>query len=60
MHVSTANARLSDVTPLEEYATICRAYFAQRPRADTIVGCELVGVEIAIDCIAVLPDSRGE
>jgi hypothetical protein len=28
MHVSTANARLSDVTPLEEYATICRAYFA--------------------------------
>jgi hypothetical protein len=55
-----ANAHLSGVTRLKEYATICRAYLAERPRARTNVGCELVGVEIAIDYVAVLPDSHGE
>jgi 2-iminobutanoate/2-iminopropanoate deaminase len=49
------NAYLSDVTRFKEYNDIYKEFFQTEPPARTTVGCQLVGIQVEIDCIAVLP-----
>lgn len=50
------NTYLSDVTRFREYNEIYSEFFTADPPARTTVGCQLVGIHVEIDCIAVLPD----
>jgi 2-iminobutanoate/2-iminopropanoate deaminase len=50
------NGYLSDVTRFREYNEIYKEFFTTDPPARTTVGCQLVGIQVEIDCIAVLPD----
>jgi 2-iminobutanoate/2-iminopropanoate deaminase len=49
------NAYLSDVTRFQEYNTIYKEFFPSEPPARTTIGCQLVGIQVEIDCVAVLP-----
>jgi 2-iminobutanoate/2-iminopropanoate deaminase len=49
------NAYLSDVTRFREYNEIYKEFFAEDPPARTTVGSQLVGIQVEIDCVAVLP-----
>jgi 2-iminobutanoate/2-iminopropanoate deaminase len=49
------NAYLSDVTRFREYNTIYQEFFDTDPPARTTVGSQLVGIQVEIDCVAVLP-----
>lgn len=49
-------AYLTDATRFKEYNDIYREFFPSEPPARTTVGCQLVGVQVEIDCIAVLRD----
>jgi len=53
--VVKVNAYLSDVTRFREYDEIYREFFAADPPARTTVGSQLVGIQVEIDCVAVLP-----
>jgi 2-iminobutanoate/2-iminopropanoate deaminase len=53
--VVKVNTYLSDVTRFREYNDIYREFFPDGPPARTTVGCQLVGIQVEIDCIAVLP-----
>jgi 2-iminobutanoate/2-iminopropanoate deaminase len=53
--VVKVNTYLSDVTRFREYDAIYREFFAADPPARTTVGCQLVGIQVEIDCVAVLP-----
>ena len=50
------NAYLSDVTRFREYNEIYKEFFSADPPARTTVGSQLIGIQVEIDCIAVLPD----
>ena len=50
------NAYLSDVTRFREYNEVYKEFFTADPPARTTVGSQLVGIQVEIDCIAVLPD----
>jgi 2-iminobutanoate/2-iminopropanoate deaminase len=52
--VVKVNTYLSDVTRFREYNEIYKEFFAEGPPARTTVGCQLVGIQLEIDCIAVL------
>jgi 2-iminobutanoate/2-iminopropanoate deaminase len=54
--VVKVNAYLSDVTRFQEYNTIYKEFFTDDPPARTTVGCQLVGIQVEIDCVAVLAD----
>lgn len=54
--VVKVNAYLSDVTRFREYNEIYKEFFTADPPARTTVGSQLVGIQVEIDCIAVLPD----
>lgn len=56
--VVKVNTYLSDVTRFREYNDIYKEIFTKAPPARTTVGCQLVGIQVEIDCIAVLPDKR--
>ena len=49
-------AYLTDATRFKEYNDIYREFFPSEPPARTTIGCQLVGVQVEIDCIAVLRD----
>jgi 2-iminobutanoate/2-iminopropanoate deaminase len=53
--VVKVNAYLSDITRFQEYNTIYKEFFASEPPARTTIGCQLVGIQVEIDCVAVLP-----
>jgi len=53
--VVKVNTYLSDVTRFQEYDKIYKEFFAADPPARTTIGSQLVGIQIEIDCIAVLP-----
>jgi 2-iminobutanoate/2-iminopropanoate deaminase len=53
--VVKVNAYLSDVTRFREYNTIYQEFFTSDPPARTTVGSQLVGIQVEIDCVAVLP-----
>lgn len=46
---------LSDLTRFAEYNEIHARFFADSPPARTTIGCQLLGILVEIDCIAVLP-----
>ena len=48
------NAYLADVTRFAEFDDAYRAFFSAAPPARTTVGAQLIGIEVEIDCIAVL------
>jgi 2-iminobutanoate/2-iminopropanoate deaminase len=54
--VVKVNAYLSDVTRFREYNEIYKEFFTADPPARTTVGSQLVGIQVEIDCVAVLPD----
>ena len=54
--VVKVNAYLSDVTRFREYNEIYKEFFTAAPPARTTVGSQLVGIQVEIDCVAVLPD----
>jgi 2-iminobutanoate/2-iminopropanoate deaminase len=54
--VVKVNAYLSDVTRFQEYNAIYKEFFISDPPARTTIGCQLVGIQVEIDCVAVLPD----
>jgi 2-iminobutanoate/2-iminopropanoate deaminase len=53
--VVKVNAYLSDITRFQEYNTIYKEFFPSEPPARTTIGCQLVGIQVEIDCIAALP-----
>jgi 2-iminobutanoate/2-iminopropanoate deaminase len=55
--VVKVNAYLSDVTRFAEYDAVYREFFPTEPPARTTVGCQLIGILIEIDCIAVQPNT---
>lgn len=48
-------AYLSDLTRFAEYNAVYQRFFPENPPARTTVGCQLLGILVEIDCIAVLP-----
>ena len=50
------NCYLSDVTRFQEWNTIYAEFFPVSPPARTTVGCQLNGILVEVDCIAVLAD----
>ena len=54
--VVKVNTYLSDVTRFGEYNEIYREFFPENPPARTTVGGQLVGIQVEIDCVAILPD----
>jgi 2-iminobutanoate/2-iminopropanoate deaminase len=54
--VVKVNAYLSDVTRFAAYNEIYKEFFTADPPARTTVGSQLVGIQVEIDCVAVLPD----
>jgi len=53
--VVKVNAYLSDVTRFQEYNAIYKEFFPSEPPARTTIGCQLVGIQVEIDCVAALP-----
>jgi 2-iminobutanoate/2-iminopropanoate deaminase len=51
------NAYLSDVTRFAEWNKVYTEFFPEAPPARTTIGCQLVGIQVEVDCIAVLTDS---
>ena len=49
------NTYLSDLTRFPEYNTIYKEFFPTEPPARTTIGCQLFGIQVEIDCVAVLP-----
>jgi 2-iminobutanoate/2-iminopropanoate deaminase len=56
-NVVKVNAYLSDVTRFKEYNEIYAEFFATEPPARTTIGCQLIGIQVEIDCVAALPGS---
>ena len=54
--VVKVNTYLSDLTRFPEYNTIYKEFFPSEPPARTTIGCQLYGIQVEIDCVAVLPD----
>lgn len=55
-HVVKINAYLSDLSRFQEYNAIYQEFFGENPPARTTIGCQLLGIQVEIDCVAVLPD----
>jgi 2-iminobutanoate/2-iminopropanoate deaminase len=53
--VVKVNAYLSDLTRFAEYNLIYKEFFPAEPPARTTIGCQLYGIQVEIDCVAVLP-----
>ncbi len=53
--VVKVNAYLSDVTRFAEYNAIYKEFFPEAPPARTTIGCQLVGIQVEIDCVAAFP-----
>jgi 2-iminobutanoate/2-iminopropanoate deaminase len=49
------NAYLTDVTRFKEYNEVYAEFFKTEPPARTTVGSQLIGIQVEIDCVAVLP-----
>ena len=53
--VVKVNAYLSDFSRFQEFNAIYQEFFDDQPPARTTIGCQLLGIQIEIDCVAVLP-----
>jgi len=49
------NVYLSDVTRFTEYNAVYSEFFPKDPPARTTIGCQLVGIQVEIDCVAAFP-----
>ena len=49
-------AYLGDLSRFEEYNAVYRDFFPSDPPARTTIGCQLSGIQIEIDCIAIASD----
>lgn len=54
-HVVKVNSYLTDLARFQEYNAIYAEFFPEAPPARTTIGCLLNGIQVEIDCIAVLP-----
>ena len=54
--VVKVNTYLRGVARFQEYNAIYKEFFTSDPPARTTVGCQLVGLQVEIDCVAVPPD----
>jgi len=54
--VVKVTAYLADLTRFKEYNEIYAEFFPTEPPARTTVGCQLHGIHVEIDCVAVLPN----
>jgi len=50
------NAYLTDLTRFPEYNEVYKEFFPSDPPARTTIGCQLYGIQVEINCVAVLPD----
>lgn len=55
-HVVKVNSYLIDLGRFQEYNAIYKEFFPEHPPARTTIGCLLNGIQVEIDCIAVLPE----
>ncbi len=55
-HVVRVNAYLTDLGKFKAYNDVYKEFFPDQPPARTTIGCLLNGIQVEIDCIAVLPD----
>ncbi len=55
-HVVKINAYLTDLARFQEYNEVYKEFFATEPPARTTIGCQLNGIQVEIDAIAVLPE----
>lgn len=55
-HVVKVNSYLTDLGRFQEYNAIYKEFFPELPPARTTIGCLLNGIQVEIDCIAVLPE----
>ena len=49
------NTYLTDGSRFQEYNTIYKEFFPTEPPARTTIGCQMGGILVEIDCIALLP-----
>ena len=49
------NVYLSDMALFADYDAAYRNFFPDSPPARTTIGCQLAGILVEIDCVAVLP-----
>ena len=50
------NAYLTDLTRFPEYNEVYKEFFPSEPPARTTIGCQLYGIQVEINCVAVLPE----
>jgi 2-iminobutanoate/2-iminopropanoate deaminase len=50
------NAYLTDLTRFPEYNEVYKEFFPSDPPARTTIGCQLYGIQVEINCVAVLPE----
>jgi len=55
-HVVRVTAYLTDLDNFKLYNDIYKEFFPEQPPARTTIGCLLNGIQVEIDCIAVLTD----
>ncbi|MGH7049334.1 MAG: RidA family protein [Acetobacteraceae bacterium] len=53
--VVKVNGYLADINQFREYNEIYKEFFPHEPPARTTIACQLVGIQVEIDCIAALP-----
>ena len=53
--IKKVNTYLNDITHFAEYDAIYREFFPSEPPARTTIGCQLKGIQVEIDCVAVAP-----
>ena len=53
--VVKVNAYLADLTRFKEYNDVYTEFFKNTPPARTTIGCQLLGIQVEIDCVAALP-----
>jgi 2-iminobutanoate/2-iminopropanoate deaminase len=71
-HLKAAGASLADVVSVRVYLSnndadtwnrmnkVYRRWFRKDPPARTTIGCQLLGIDVEIDCVAVVPSPNRE
>lgn len=54
-HVVRVNAYLTDLANFQVFNAVYKEFFPDQPPARTTIGCQLNGIQVEIDCMAVLP-----
>lgn len=57
-HTVRVTAYLTDLGNFKLYNDIYKEFFPDQPPARTTIGCQLNGIQVEIDCIAVLADGK--